>query len=118
MCLEQLLQLERLKTTVLKDVSVLVVSPDPPEDSRALVRAVERQRRVRLTHRFLSAPRARTLNRPAAGIDAAAPRLPPSLVLVDRDGREAWRFWESDHRKRPGDAELARAVAAAASQPR
>ena len=113
-----MLQLERLKATVLKDVPVLVVSPDSPEDSRALVATVERQRRVRLTHRFLSAPRVRTLNRPATGIDSVAPRLPASLVLVDRDGREAWRFPESDHRKRPTDAELARAVAAAESQPR
>jgi hypothetical protein len=110
-----LLQLERLKVTALKGVSVLVVAPDSPEDSRAFVAAVEKQRRVRPTHRFLSAPRARTLNHPAAGNDAQAPRLPPSLVLVDPDGREAWRFLESDHRKRPGDAELARAVAGAAS---
>jgi hypothetical protein len=109
-----LLQLERLKMTTLKDVSVLVVAPDSPEESRALVAAVERQRRVRLTHRFLSAPRVRTLNRPAPGIEAVAPRLPPSLVLVDPEGREAWRFVESDHRMRPGDAELGRAVAAAA----
>ena len=111
-----MLQLERLKSTALKDVSVLVVTPDSSEDSRALVASVERQRHVRLTHRFLSAPRVRTLNRPATGIDAVAPRLPPSLVLVDRDGREAWRFQESDHRKRPANAELARAVAAAARQ--
>jgi len=110
-----LLQLERLKTTALKDVTVLVVAPDSPEESRALVVSVAQQRRVRLTHRFLSAPRVRTLNRPAAGADAVAPRLPPSLVLVDREGREAWRFVESDHRKRPGDAELVRAVAAAGS---
>jgi hypothetical protein len=110
-----LLQLERLKVTALKDVSVLVVAPDSPEESRELVAAVERQRRVKLTHRFLSAPRVRTLNHPSAGSDAKAPRLPPSLVLVDREGREAWRFLESDHRKRPGDAELARAVSAAGS---
>jgi hypothetical protein len=112
-----LLQLERLKTTALKDVSVLVITPDSAEESRALVAAVEKQRRVRLTHRFLSAPRVRTLNHPAAGAGAVAPRLPPSLVLVDREGREAWRFVESDHRKRPSDAELTRAVAVAASQP-
>lgn len=96
---------------------MLVVAPDSPEDSRALVATVERQRRVRLTHRFLSAPRVRTLNRPATGIDAVAPRLSPALVLVDREGREAWRFLESDHRKRPRDAELSRAVAAATSKP-
>lgn len=113
-----MLQLERLKATALKDVSVLVIAPDSPEDARALVAAVERQRSVRLTHRFLSAPRVRTLNRPAAGSDAVAPRLPPSLVLVDREGREAWRFLESEHRKRPRDAELARAVEAAESRTR
>ncbi|HSB64862.1 MAG TPA: hypothetical protein VLJ18_11885 [Thermoanaerobaculia bacterium] len=113
-----MLQLERLKATALKDVSVLVITPDPPEDSRALVAVVEEQRRVRLTHRFLSAPRVRTLNRPPAAVDARAPRLPPSLVLVDREGREAWRFLESDHRKRPHDGELARAVATAKSRAR
>jgi hypothetical protein len=108
-----LLQLERLNETALKDVTVLVVAPDSPEDSRALVATVERRRRVRLTHRFLSAPRVRTLNRPAADTDAVAPRLPPSLVLVDREGREAWRFIESDHKKRPGDSQIARAVVTA-----
>ena len=113
-----MLQLERLKTTALRDVFVLVVAPGSPEESRALVAAVEQQRRVRLTHRFLSAPRVRTLNRPAIGADVVAPRLPPSLVLVDREGREAWRFVESDHRKRPRDGELARAVAAVEPQPR
>jgi hypothetical protein len=113
-----LLQLERLKTTALKDVSVLVVTPDSAEESRALVAEVEKQRRVRLTHRFLSAPRVRTLNHPAAGAEAVAPRLPPSLVLVDREGRETWRFLESDHRKRPRDVELAKAVAAADSRTR
>jgi peroxiredoxin len=109
--LEQLLQLERLKGSALKGVAVLVVAPDPPEGSRALVASVEKQRRVRLTHRFLSAPRGRTLNRPAATSEGKAPRLPPSLVLVDRDGREAWRFVEREHRMRPSDRELARAVA-------
>lgn len=112
-CLEQLLQLERLKETALKGVSILVVAPDTPEGSRAFVATVERQRRVRLTHRFLSAPRGRTLNRPAGGGAGKAPRLPPSLVLVDPDGREAWRFVESEHRMRPSDREVARAVAGA-----
>ena len=116
-CLEQLIQLERLKGSTLKGVAVLVVAPDPPEDSRALVASVERQKRVRLTHRFLSAPRGRTLNRPAEDNRGKAPRLPPSLVLVDRDGREAWRFVEREHRMRPSDRELARAVAKAVVGP-
>ena len=114
-CLEQLLQLERLKGTALKSVAVLVVAPDSPEDSRALVATVEKQRRVRLTHRFLSAPRGRTLNRPAGEGEGRAPRLPPSLILVDADGREAWHFVEREHRMRPSDRELARAVSRAAA---
>ncbi len=114
-CLEQLLQLERLKSGALRSVEVLVVAPDPPEDSRALVETVEKQRRIRLTHRFLSAPRGRTLGRPAG--EGTAPRLPPSLVLVDPDGREAWRFVEREHHVRPSDRELARAVSAARALP-
>lgn len=103
-----MLQLERLKGTALKGVAVLVVAPNPPEDSRELVATVEKQRRVRLTHRFLSAPRGRTLTRPAG--EGKAPRLPPSLILVDPEGREAWHFVEREHRMRPSDRELARAV--------
>lgn len=115
-CLEQLLQLERLKRKALRGVAVLVVAPDSPEDSRALVATVEKQRRVRLTHRFLSAPRGRTLNRPAGEGEGKAPRLPPSLILVDPKGREAWHFVEHEHRMRPSDRELARAVANAARE--
>ena len=108
-----MLQLERLKGTALSDVAVLVITPDPPEDTRAFLARVERERRVLLTHRFLTAPRGHTLNRPASGTEGKAPRLPPSLVLVDREGREAWRFVEGNHRMRPTDRELARAVAEA-----
>lgn len=108
-----MLQLERLKGTALKGVAVLVITPDSPEDSHAFLARVEKERRVRLTHRFLSAPRGHTLNRPATGTQGKAPRLPPSLLLVDREGREAWRFVESDHRIRTSDRELARAVAEA-----
>lgn len=99
----------------MKSVAILVVAPDPPEDSRTLVATVEKQRRVRLTHRFLSAPRGRTLNRPAGEGKGKAPRLPPSLILLDPEGREAWRFVERKHRMRPSDRELARAVASAAA---
>ncbi len=106
-----MLQLERLKGTALQSVAILVVAPDSPEVSRALVATVEKQRRVRLTHRFLSAPRGRTLGRPAG--EGKAPRLPPSLILVDAEGREAWRFVEREHRMRPRDRELARAVESA-----
>jgi len=108
-----LLQLERLKGTALKDVAILVITPDPPEDSRAFLARVEKERRVRLTHRFLSAPRGHTLNRPARGSEGKAPRRPTSLVLVDREGREAWRFVENDHRIRTNDRELTRAVSEA-----
>ena len=108
-----MLQLERLKGSALKTVAVLVVAPDSPEDARALVATIEKQRRVRLTHRFLSAPRGRTLGRPEG--EGKAPRLPPSLLLVDEEGREAWRFVEREHRMRPSDRELARAVAGAAA---
>lgn len=117
-CLEQLLQLERLKGTALKGVAVIVVAPDSPEGSRALVATVEKERRVRMTHRFLSAPRGRTLKRPAGEGAGRAPRLPPSLVLVDSKGREAWRFVEREHKMRPSDGELARAVAKAALEQR
>lgn len=117
-CLEQLLQLERLKGTALKGVAVIVVAPDSPEGSLALVATVEKERRVRMTHRFLSAPRGRTLNRPASEAGGKAPRLPPTLVLVDAKGREAWRFVEKEHRMRPSDRELARAVANAAREQR
>lgn len=116
--MEQLLQLQRLKSTALSEVEVLAVSPDPPEKTRELLGKIERGKGVRLTHRFLSDPAMAAAE--AYGIrnaEAKAPMPHPTSILYDRAGREVWRFTEKNYKVRPTDAELAAAVARLRSGP-
>ena len=106
-CVDQLVQLERLKATDLKDIPVLAVSPDSVETALRGKLALEKEKSVRFTHRFLSdsdvifAPRYGL----GAGDGKAGARL-PSFVLVDRDGKEVWTFTESHYIIRPIDERL------------
>jgi hypothetical protein len=104
--------LERLEATVLAHVPVLAVSPDGPDAIRKGLAAVEKERGVRLTHRFLSdegalfAPRYGWAGTPAPG----APR-PPALLLLDEEGRDVWHAGESHYQKRSFEAPLREALA-------
>ena len=109
--MEQLLQLERLKATTLSGVAVLAISPDPAEKTKGLLEKVHRSKDVTLTPRFLSDPDLKATD--AYGIRNAEARKPlphPTTVLVDRDGREVWRFTERDYKRRPTDDEIRAAV--------
>jgi peroxiredoxin len=106
-----LLQLQRLKTTVLGDVTVLAISPDPPEKTKELLEKLRSSKGVTLTHRFLSDPELKAVD--AWGIrntDAKKAIPHPTTILFDRAGREVWRFTEKDFKKRPTDAEISSAV--------
>ncbi len=109
--MEQLLQLQRLKSTTLAEVTVLAIAPDPPEKTREMIEKVRSSKDVVLTHRFLSDPDLRVTD--AYGIRNAGAKKPiphPTAVLVDRGGREVWRFTETDYKKRPTDDEIRAAV--------
>ncbi len=109
--MEQLLQLQRLKSTTLAEVTVLAISPDPPEKTRGLIEKVRSSKDVVLTPRFLSDPDLKVTD--AYGIRNSGAKTPvphPTTILVDRDGREVWRFTETDYKKRPTDDEIRAAV--------
>ncbi len=109
--MEQLLQLQRLKATTLAGVTVLAIAPDPPEKTREMIEKVRSSKDVVLTPRFLSDPDLKVTD--AYGIRNSAAKKPiphPTTVLVDRDGREVWRFTETDYKKRPTDDEIREAV--------
>lgn len=111
-CVEQLVLLENLKATDLKDVPVLAVSPDGPKAVANGIAAVGKERGVRLTPRFLCDEEAVFRDRYGLAGDASrpGPKL-PTMLLLDAEGREAWRYGESHYQKRPFDASL-RAVLA------
>ena len=104
--MEQLLQLETMKRKELQGVAVLAVSADPPERTREFVAGLKATRGVNLTHRFLSATPVPTLHRARGSAPSVRPAGPPSWILVDRDGREVWRFVETEHRMRPSTLEV------------
>lgn len=109
--MEQLLHLQRLKATTLAGVTVLAIAPDPPEKSRELIEKVRSSKDVELTHRFLSDPDLKATD--AYGLRNSGAKKPiphPTTVLVDRDGREVWRFTETDYKKRPTDDEIRAAI--------
>ena len=106
-----MLQLQRLKATTLAGVTVLAIAPDPPEKTREMIEKVRSSKDVVLTPRFLSDPDLKATD--AYGIRNSGAKKPiphPTTVLVDRDGREIWRFTESDYKKRPTDDEIRAAV--------
>jgi peroxiredoxin len=106
-----LLQLERLKSSTLKGITVLAVSPDSPEETNELLARLKSSAGVSLTHRFLSDVDLKAID--AYGIrnkEATKPIPHPTTILIDRDGREVWRFTDRNFKTRPTDAELKQAV--------
>lgn len=112
-CVEQLVLLEKLKAADLKDVPVLAVSPDGPKAVTSGIAAVEKERGVRLTPRFLCDEEAVHRDRYGLAGDASkpGPKL-PTMLLLDAEGRDVWRYGESHYQKRPFDASLRAALAA------
>jgi peroxiredoxin len=108
---EQLLQLQRLKATTLADVTVLAIAPDPPEKTREMIEKVRSSKAVALTHRFLGDPDLNVTDAYRIRNSEARKPIPhPTTVLVDRLGREVWRFTERDYKRRPTDDEIRAAV--------
>jgi len=105
----QLLHLASLRKTTLSGVRVLAVSPDPPDLSRDLAARLGKDGPTLLADPALEVAAAYgARNRRGSAI------IRPTWILIDREGRETWRFTESHTRASPPDAELAAAVAALA----
>ena len=103
----QLLHLASLEKTTLAGVRVLAVSPDPPDLSRELAARLGKDGPTLLADPGLEVAAAYgARNRKGSAI------IRPTWILIDREGRETWRFTESHTRASPPDAELASAVAA------
>jgi peroxiredoxin len=106
-CVEQLVQLERLKASDLKEVPVLAVTPETIETARKGKAALEKEKSVRFTHRFLSDPGVKFAPHYGLGAENGKPgSRRPSFILLDRDGKEVWTFTESHYVIRPLDERL------------
>jgi peroxiredoxin len=111
-CVEQLVQLERLRASDLKDVPVLVVSPETVETSRKGKAALEREKSVHFTLRFLTDPDVKfALHYGLDAGDGKRGARRPSFVLVDRNGKEVWSFSESHYVIRPIDERVREGLA-------
>ena len=97
-CVDLLIQLEQLKTGDLASLPVLVLTMEPPGQIRQLVIRMERDRRIRLTHLFLFDASLRFGARYRLTAEAPARGFPPYLLLLDKEGREAWS-WSEGHDK-------------------
>ena len=107
--MEQLLHIEELKKTTLAGVPVVAISADPVGQTRELLAKLQAQGRP-LTHRFVSDP---TLSVIAAyGLKNArsTARVRPAAILIDKEGREAWRWVEKTAEMAPDDDALRAAV--------
>ena len=106
-----MLQLERLKVSTLKGIAVLAVSPDTREETMGLLERLKSSTGISLTHRFLSDRDLKCID--AYGIrnrEATKPMPHPTSILIDREGREVWRFSDKNFKMRPTDADLKEAV--------
>ena len=106
----QLIHLEELKTSLLAGIAILAISPDPAEKTRGMVAEVERKQSVRMTHRFLSDGDLAVIDAYGVRNTKGAATVRPAMILLDRKGREIWRFTERKVQMSPTDAELADAV--------
>ncbi len=109
--MEQLLHLEKLKTTTLANVTVVAVSTDGVEAARTAIGKLEATKRTCLTHTFLSDPELEVIEAYGARNERGSALVRPATILLDQSGREVWRFTEKVARMVPDDDELARAVA-------
>jgi len=96
-CADLLIQLEKLKTTDLAGVPVLVISPEPaPQVIQFLVR-LEADSKIRLTHRFLVDSTLRFAPRYGLAREVSSSQgRPPNILFLDRRGRLVWA-WSAGH---------------------
>ncbi|MEO6324771.1 MAG: redoxin domain-containing protein [Thermoanaerobaculia bacterium] len=106
----QLIHLQELETSFLAGVPILAISPDSPEKTRELIEDVRRTKHVRLTHRFLSDEHLAVIDAYGVRNTKGAATVRPAMILLDRAGRELWRFTERKVQMSPTDAELSAAV--------
>lgn len=109
--MEQLLHLETLKATTLRNVTVVAVSPESVEATRAAVGKLEATKRPCLTHTLLSDPELDVIEAYGARNERGSAMVRPVTILLDGHGREVWRFTERMARMVPEDRDLAAAVA-------
>jgi peroxiredoxin len=102
-CVDLLVQLEQVKTGDLAHLPVLVLTMEPSVQIRQLIARIEKSRKVRLTHLFLSDSTFRFGARYRLSAQTPSGGWPPYLLLLDKQGREAWS-WSEGH-------DLAKAVA-------
>jgi peroxiredoxin len=96
-CADLLIQLEKLKTTDLAGVPVVVISPEPaPQILQFLVR-LEADRKIRLTHIFLVDTALRFAPRYGLTREVSATQgRPPSILYLEPGGHLIWA-WTSGH---------------------
>lgn len=96
-CVDLLIELESLKATDLARVPVLVISPQPASQTTQFLVGLEAGRKIRLTHTFLTDAGLRFgprygLTREVSGRQGR----PPSVLYLDRGGRQVWG-WIGGH---------------------
>lgn len=98
-----------------RDVRFYAISPDPPEESRELVKKIESDGRGQVGFRLLSDALSRVIDR--YGLrdpDYAKEKLDgvphPSVFILDQEGVVRWEKIESDYRERPSNEEVAAAL--------
>ena len=106
----QLIHLEALRNSLLSGIPILAISPDAAEKTRAMVDEVARTKRIRMTHRFLPDTDLAVIDAYGVRNTKGAATVRPAMILIDRNGREAWRFTERKAQMSPTDAELADAL--------
>ena len=106
----QLTHLEKLRSSILSGISILAISPDPPEGTRAMIEEVATRKHVRMTHRFLADTELAMVDAFGVRNTKGAATVRPAMILLDRRGREVWRFTERKAQMSPTDAELGDAV--------
>jgi len=96
-CVDLLIELQRLKETDLIGVPVLVVSPQPAEQTVQFLVSLEADRKIRLTHRFLVDSALRFAPRYGLAREVSGRQgRPVSVLYLDRGGRQVWA-WNGGH---------------------
>ena len=96
-CVDLLIELQKLKETDLARVPVLVVSPQPAAQTTQFLVGLEADRKIRMTHRFLTDSSLRFAPRYGLTREVSGRQGRPANVLyLDRNGRQVWA-WNGGH---------------------